>query len=111
MKPKYHTLEYFFKIHPVQPHDNSTQLFVSRKAFYRKNQAIRTWCTYDEINVKGILIQFVWLFLLIKILMKCVIENTFIKGFLNMKIVRFITYVVKLISCIAIERCWFFING
>ncbi|KAL4119802.1 hypothetical protein QTP88_012569 [Uroleucon formosanum] len=52
MKPKYHTLEYFFKIHPVQPHDDSTLPFVSRKAFYRKNQTIRTWCTYDETNVK-----------------------------------------------------------
>lgn len=52
MKPKYHTLEYFFKIHPVQPYDDSTLPFVSRKAFYRKNQTIRTWCTYDETNVK-----------------------------------------------------------
>lgn len=52
MKPKYHTLEYFFKIHPIQPHDDSTLPFVSRKAFYRKNQTIRTWCTYDTTNVK-----------------------------------------------------------
>lgn len=52
MKPKYHTLEYFFKIHPVQSHEDLTLPFVGRKAVYRKNHTIRTLCIYDAKNVK-----------------------------------------------------------
>jgi len=52
IKPKPTSLKYFFKLHPVQPCDDSTLPFNSRKAFIRKNKTVRTWCTYDKSNKK-----------------------------------------------------------
>lgn len=52
IKPKPTGLKYFFKVHPIQPCNDSTLPFNSIKAFIRKNKTVRTWCTYDKSNKK-----------------------------------------------------------
>lgn len=47
-RPLPNHLDYFFNIYPIQPIDQAKFLpFDFKKVFFKKNDALRTWCTYD----------------------------------------------------------------